>query len=94
MRLLPFLLFFACGDQEGGGGAAAEGCDACGEGEYCINYLGGERDGEELCAAIPDACDGDDSCECRGEMYDGCEEPYYGVGCSDSFPPTLISCNP
>jgi hypothetical protein len=30
---------------------------------------------------------------CRAALYDLCESPAIGVGCSDTFPPTIISCN-
>lgn len=91
-RALFVILLVACGSGEGDP-AESEGCDACADGEICLVYFedSGER---EECAALPDSCAGDDSCECRGDMYDLCEDPFLGVGCSDTAPPTIISCNP
>ena len=86
------LALVACGsDSDSGGGA--DGCGSCATGEICLVYFedSGER---EECAALPADCAGDETCECRGTMYDLCEDPFAGVGCSDSTAPTIISCNP
>jgi len=69
------------------------GCNACTDAEYCLVYLADGEEEREECVTLPAACDGDDSCECRGEMYEGCEDPFFGVGCSDTLETTLISCN-
>jgi hypothetical protein len=71
----------------------AEGCDACADGEVCMVYFEDDGTNREECAMLPAECAGDSSCECRGPMYSLCEDPFYGVACSDTFPPTLVSCN-
>lgn len=92
MRLFALLaLLAACSD--GTDDTPVDlGCSACEDGEYCLVYFEAE-DTREECVPLPAACSGDDSCECRGEMYDGCEDPFIGVGCSDTLAPTQISCN-
>ncbi len=87
------LILVACGSSDDSSGGA-DGCSSCAEGDICLVYF--EEDGTEReeCAALPTSCAGDDSCECRGDMYDLCEDPFAGVGCSDGTAPTIISCNP
>lgn len=78
--------------------AACGGSDEeCGEDQVEVNYLGGERDGEVVCEERPATCDNPASCvdnDCIADMYGLCESPYTGVGCSDTFAPPIISCNP
>ena len=81
----------ACGGDDDGGG------DGCGDDQVEVSYLGGDDDGRSECAPIPAACGATASCEsdeCRGALYGLCEDPYIGVACSDTFPPTIVSCNP
>ena len=62
-----------------------------------VSYFRGARDGQTVCAAIPPSCGSTASCSvmaCIHDLYGLCESPYIGVGCSDTFPPTIISCNP
>ena len=63
-----------------------------------VTYLGGgARNGETTCEPIPASCGSAAACDvqaCIHDMYGYCESPYIGVGCSDTFPPTIISCNP
>jgi hypothetical protein len=71
--------------------------DECGEDEVEVAYLGGSRDGETVCKPKPASCGDTASCgvqECIRDMYAFCESPYLGVGCSDTFAPPIISCNP
>lgn len=84
----------ACGGGSDDSGAGGGGCDACADGEICLVYFEESGDTREECAALTPNCSGDDSCECRGEMYGQCEDPFVGVSCSDTSPPTIISCNP
>ena len=61
-----------------------------------VDYLGGARDGQTVCKPLPASCGNTASCAdnaCIRDMYGYCESPYLGVGCSDTFPPTIISCN-
>ncbi len=92
------VLALGCGDEAGGGGGSAQGCDACASGEVCVAYLGAEDEEErEECAAAPAACGATPTCEvdaCRGALYGLCDEEWIGVGCSDTFPPPIVSCNP
>ena len=84
------LLMAACGSGEGDNGD-----DACGEDEVQVSYLGTSNDRME-CAPIPTQCGGTASCadqDCIAAMYALCEAPAVGVGCSDTFPPVIISCN-
>lgn len=78
--------------------SACKSSDECGEDEVQVVYLrGGDREGEVVCKPTPAACNGTASCgniDCIREMYGYCEPPYTGVGCSDTFPPPIISCNP
>ncbi len=92
MRFLALFALLAACSGDGTDTNTEPSCSDCADGEYCLVYF--EADGErEACATLPEACAGDDSCECRGEMYDGCEDPFIGVGCSDTLAPTQISCN-
>ena len=62
-----------------------------------VDYFRGPRDGDVVCAPLPITCGGTGSCAvtaCIRDMYAACDSPYLGVGCSDTFPPTIISCNP
>ena len=70
----------------------------CGSDQVQVTYLGGgARDGQSTCKPIPASCGSLANCSvqaCIHDMYGYCESPYIGVGCSDTFPPTIISCNP
>lgn len=79
------------------GAAACGSSDECGKDEVEVAYLRGARDGESVCKPLPAACNGKGECAvlaCIREMYGLCESPYIGVGCSDTFAPPIISCNP
>ena len=91
LAIAAALLFaVACGgDDDAGGGE-------CGEDQVEVAYLGGDDDGRTECAAIPAACGATAACDsdaCRGALYGLCESPYNGVACSDTVPPTIVSCN-
>lgn len=92
------LFLTSCGEDDGGGsGAPATGCDACTDGQVCVTYLGGDEDDREECADAPAECGETPECAvdaCRGATYGLCEEGWIGVGCSDTFPPLIVSCNP
>ncbi len=78
-------------------GCGSSSSDGCAEDEVEVAYLGGARDGDTLCAPRPAACGNPASCSdmpCISAMYDLCDSPYIGVGCSDTFAPPIISCNP
>ncbi|HEY4182628.1 MAG TPA: hypothetical protein VGM90_37610 [Kofleriaceae bacterium] len=78
----------ACGSSGSGG---------CAEDEVEVDYIRGARDGDVHCAARPAACPNPAACDddqCRGSMYGLCDPGYIGVGCSDTFAPPIISCNP
>ncbi len=86
MLVVPFLV--ACGSSSN---------NDCAEDQVQVMYLGGSRDGEQVCKPLPASCGGSASCSdlaCIRDMYGYCESPYIGVGCSDTFPPPIISCNP
>jgi hypothetical protein len=71
--------------------------DECAKTEVEVHYLRGDRDGEVVCAPLPATCGGTGSCvvqACIRDMYGLCDSPYIGVGCSDTFQPAAISCNP
>ena len=93
---------FACGGDgssgAGGGGGAKTGmgCDACKATEACVANLGNGME-TERCAPIPETCGTVAKCDddpCRGALYKLCEMGWTGVGCSDTFAPTIVSCNP
>ena len=76
-----------------GGGSSSDGCP---EDQVEVTYFGVARAGETVCKPIPAACGATASCAvmaCIAAMYGYCESPYIGVGCSDTFPPPIISCN-
>ena len=86
-RLLLGALFFvsACSGKD----------DGCGDNEVKVAYLGTSNDRSE-CKPIPAECGGNAECgvmACIAAMYGLCEDPAYGAGCSDTYPPTIISCN-
>jgi hypothetical protein len=70
----------------------------CTSDQVQVTYLGGgTRNNEVDCEPIPASCGATASCSvmaCERDMYDLCDSPYLGVGCSDTLPPTIISCNP
>ena len=69
----------------------------CGSDQVEVTYFKGARDGETTCKPIPASCGSAAACgvqPCIRDMYGYCDSPYIGVGCSDTFPPTIISCNP
>jgi hypothetical protein len=77
--------------------ACSSGSGDCAEDEVEVTYLGGPRDDETVCAPRPATCENPASCgdqDCIAAMYDLCDSPYIGVGCSDTFAPPIISCNP
>ena len=92
------LLLSACGggaskdDTEPG---PVDDCSECGAGQFCVVVFG---DDETIaCETIPDACGSEASCtddECASAMVDFCPETFWTTGCSDTFPPTVVSCNP
>jgi hypothetical protein len=98
--LLPLT---ACTISRDGGGRddddddAAGSCDACSDSEICIIDFFDADATDYRCDPIPDVCGDIASCtdvECVSAMYDFCPEDTSGWGCSDTFPPTMISCNP
>jgi hypothetical protein len=85
--LVLSIALFGCGSSN----------DSCGDNEVEVDYFRGPEDGKKTCAPIPAACGATASCSvqaCEGAMYGLCDTGYLGVGCSDTFPPTIISCNP
>jgi len=89
MRLLLLIVLAACG--------SSSSSDACATNEVTVDYIKGARDGETDCKPIPASCGSTASCsvnDCIRDMYGYCDAPYLGVGCSDTFAPTIISCNP
>lgn len=86
----------------GGGGSTADEhsdgsdpCGQCGDDEICVIVYSDET--TQSCEAIPEVCGTDASCtddDCAMAMYDSCPESFVNTGCSDTFPPTMISCNP
>ena len=101
-------LAFACGDDNGGstGGAMTDGganhgpvgvasCDACNQTQLCVMTFDTLADAIE-CAPIPMVCNGTADCSdqaCAAAMYGFCGEDFISNGCSDTFPPTVISCH-
>jgi hypothetical protein len=76
--------------------ACSSSSDECATTEVEVAYLGGARDNETVCKPLPASCNGTGACSvmaCIRDMYGLCESPYIGVGCSDTFAPTIISCN-
>jgi hypothetical protein len=70
---------------------------SCSTTQVEVAYLGGGSDGKSECKPIPAACGSTASCSdmaCISALYGLCASPYIGVGCSDTAPPTIVSCNP
>jgi hypothetical protein len=75
--------------------AACGGDDDCSSDEVQVAYLGTSNDRTE-CRPIPAECGATADCgdtDCIRALYGLCESPAFGVGCSDTFPPTIVSCN-
>ena len=73
------------------------GSGSCTSKQVQVVYLKGTMDGKKQCASIPAACGATASCSdqaCISALYGLCASPYIGVGCSDTAPPTIVSCNP
>jgi hypothetical protein len=80
----------------GGGGPSGEvsACSACADTQVCIMEFSEED--TVRCEPIPEVCAGEANCfdvECQMAMYDYCPLETWAWGCSDTFPPTVISCN-
>ncbi len=94
------VLCFACGDDDSSSdGSGATGpvsdCSACGSNQICVRVFGGED--TIACEAIPAECNGTADCfeaSCASAMYAFCPDGFVNTACSDTFPPTVISCNP
>jgi hypothetical protein len=89
---MSWIALFALTAAACGGG---DGDEDCNENQVEVTYLGTSNDRVE-CKPIPAECSGVGDCgvnECVAAMYGLCEAPAFGVGCSDTFPPTIISCN-
>ena len=97
MMVFACVAVVACGSEDdengGNGGGGGDGCDGCTDGELCVIEFGDST--EERCEAIPDICGETGDCfdtECQSAMYDYCPEETSAWACSDTFPPTYISC--
>jgi hypothetical protein len=78
----------ACGSSGGGD---------CTDTQVAVSYLGGASDGKTECKSIPSGCGSKADCSdqaCISALYALCASPYIGAGCSDTAPPTILSCNP
>lgn len=92
MALLVSIALICCGDS--GETQPMPSSSGCTEAQVQVEYFEGEQTRTE-CAMVPAACGASASCEdsCRGALYDLCQAPAFGVGCSDTFPPVIVSCN-
>jgi len=82
------LVLATCGDS---------GSGSCSSSQVEVAYFGGGSDGKTECKPIPAACGSTAACAnqaCISALYGLCASPYIGVGCSDTQPPTIVSCNP
>lgn len=91
-------LLFACGSDTGSGGTTGgdiDTCNSCAATEVCV--ANATKEGStDRCVAIPAACGTTASCAdqaCISALYDLCEMGWIGVACSDTHPPTILSCN-
>jgi hypothetical protein len=76
---------------------SSDSAKTCTDTQVEVDYFRGTRAGEMVCKPIPMSCGAVASCgdtNCIRDMYGLCDSPYIGAGCSDTFPPTIISCNP
>lgn len=100
MRVLPILalLASACGGDSSKGDdetGLVDDCGACSTTQICVMVFADETTAS--CQAIPDECGSEASCTddaCAVAMFEACPEGGFNTGCSDTFPPTVISCNP
>ena len=79
-------LFVGCGDDSGGTSSGTQ---------VCVKTFADQE--TTACMPIPDACQGQADCfdqGCAAAMYELCGADIVNTGCSDTFPPTVISCNP
>ena len=93
---------WACGDDDGDGASngtntdgPVQSCDNCSAEEVCVRTYGDEL--VIACEPIPSECNSTADCfeeTCAAAMYDLCAEGIVNTGCSDTFAPTVISCNP
>jgi hypothetical protein len=96
------LLLFAC-SGDGGDDTASDdkpgevsGCDACADSQICVVGFPSTGDNVYRCEPIPEVCGDVANCfdvECEMAMYDACPSDTWAWACSDTFPPTVISCN-
>ena len=97
-------LLWACGDDDDSSSNTAgdnnnsgtvSSCSACGDQQVCVMTFGAAE--SVACVPIPTACNGTADCfeqTCLGALYDLCGEDFINTACSDTFPPTVVSCNP
>ena len=93
------VFMWACGDSSSDNISNEQSdmvtsCSACGAQQVCVKTFGDEE--LTVCASIPEACDGQADCfeqTCVAALYDLCGDNFINTACSDTFPPTVISCN-
>ena len=89
-------LFVGCGDDSGGtSSGTVTDCSSCSGSQVCVKTFADQE--TTACMPIPDACQGQADCfdqGCAAAMYELCGADIVNTGCSDTFPPTVISCNP
>ena len=96
--ILCVSVLVACGDDNGAEGSAegrVSNCSACGADEICVRTYGEQT--AVACALKPIECGSNAECfdqVCASAMYALCPEDFINTGCSDTFHPTVISCNP
>ena len=92
--MIRFLILGAVARAAYGSSSADTGCRS---NEAEVDYLRGARDGDVVCKPNPARCSATASCadnNCIRDVYGLCDAPYLRVACSNTFPPTIISCNP
>ena len=94
--ILSLPIFWACGDTntDDDNSGNGEGCNSCLGDELCVIEFSDPK--VERCEPIPETCNGIADCsniDCQAAMYDYCPDETAGWGCSDTAPPTFISCN-
>jgi len=66
-------------------------CSDCASGEACYAYSS-EDDTTFECVAAAEGCEASCDDECRGLLYNACDEGTYGTGCSEGDGAVIVSC--
>jgi hypothetical protein len=75
---------------------ACGGDDGCKDNEVELDYFVNHEVDHTQCKPLPASCNGVGDCSamtCIRDMYNLCDTGFLADACSDTFPPTIISCH-